>query len=1009
MRRLLLAILVAILAAPSLARPIVASEGIPFYKHTAFPTSSGAPGGVNALAQTPDGMLWIGTQKGLYRFDGSSFERVLVPDSLPRRSLQIQSLLADRSGVLWIGHNWGGVETLRNGRFEDRNQGHHYAYTAAIVEAADGAVWAMADGLAFTDLQIYRNYRRHDATPFLPVSKIHGYHLVPEPDGTIWLGLEGPLARLRRGEHRFTLLGSSNPYSAAIAIAPDGRPLSIGADGLRYALPDHGAKSEPIMRFPDGLGQFIATRGTQRDLWIAVSGSGIYRVDLATSNGNARAWRFAAKDLTSPLIGAMLVDREGSVWVGTERGLDQFTPALFNEVLPTTAVPANANPLWDGAELIGSSGGSFIVKVSHSYFRPTPDGGLAPIAGMQNLSERPCLDEQGDIFAVRGSSIGRLDGGISHPMPSNERVPDVDKCRVADRGRRIYVVNDTGLYRLAGQKWTRVRLAPEFLNDPPINVTLRTPDEFLAHVGNVAVFHISGNKRTTLFRRANNPVTYVNVIVSTPSGFLLGGTDGLARYNGRKLQVLDRARYPFFDEVVGMARGTGDTFWVMATAGLIKLRADELDAAFNHPGVPLHADIFGLGDGLDANVLAIDTNGIATDPTGRVWLATDHGIYIFDPDRRADRGRAPPLSITSVDVDGKAFPTNGEITLPPGPNDVRIRFMVGSLRNPIKIQSRYRLIGLGSGWIDPGTAKEAIYTHLPPGRYEFQVIAADANGHWNRAGASLRLRVPPTFVQSWWFTALCCLAVLIIVAGLYRARLAQHAANLRAKIEARSSERERIARELHDTLLQGVQALIIGMQNVADDLPSEAPQRGRMLLELDRADHLLAEGRDRVHDLRSSEPVSLESALASVGSWHSERSRPKVRFSVEGAPRAVRPEVSVEVTRIVEEALTNVHQHARAENVVVTVDYGLRALTVQVQDDGVGGVSDDTIERRRAAGHFGVTGMRERAAKIGATWKIAEAAGGGTLVTLRVPGKLAYAHGASGLLGRLRFARAASD
>jgi signal transduction histidine kinase len=325
-------------------------------------------------------------------------------------------------------------------------------------------------------------------------------------------------------------------------------------------------------------------------------------------------------------------------------------------------------------------------------------------------------------------------------------------------------------------------------------------------------------------------------------------------------------------------------------------------------------------------------------------------------------------------------------------NDLQIDYSAGSLTVPERVRFRYKLEGLDRDWQDVGVRREAHYTNLGPGHYTFRVTAANNDGVWNNTGASVDFVIAPAFYQTGWFYALCALAGAAILAALYRLRMRQLAAQIRGRLEERLAERERIARDLHDTLLQGMQGLIWRFQAATDRIPSSEPARQLMEQSLDRADQLLAESRDKVKDLRpaSSEAADLAQSIAAEGKEFSGTHAAEFRVSVFGARRELHPIVREEGFLIAREALANAFRHAQAAHIEAEVGYDKIALQVRIRDDGKG-IATKVLDEGGAPGHFGLMGMRERARKLGAQLDVWSRPGAGTEIDLRVPAKVAYA------------------
>jgi len=320
---------------------------------------------------------------------------------------------------------------------------------------------------------------------------------------------------------------------------------------------------------------------------------------------------------------------------------------------------------------------------------------------------------------------------------------------------------------------------------------------------------------------------------------------------------------------------------------------------------------------------------------------------------------------------------------------VVFNFIGLSLAVPRRVRYRYLLDGYDKDWSQPNESREAAYTSLPPDRYTFRVMASNSEGLWNGTPASVTLEVEPQLVQTWWFrmTGLCLTAAAIFAGFRYRLARVHAAMNLR--FEERLAERTRIARELHDTLLQSFQGLMLRLQVVDDLLP---PGKAKEQLEqsLERADQAIAEGRSAVHDLRSSTTTTndLAQAVRALGEELATQDSTAFRLVVEGQARDLHPIIRDELYGVTREALRNAFRHAAAHHIETEITFGERAFLLRIRDDGQG-IPTETLEAGRR-GHYGLSGMRERAQQIGAKLEIWSRPKAGTEIELSIPGPIAY-------------------
>jgi signal transduction histidine kinase len=361
-------------------------------------------------------------------------------------------------------------------------------------------------------------------------------------------------------------------------------------------------------------------------------------------------------------------------------------------------------------------------------------------------------------------------------------------------------------------------------------------------------------------------------------------------------------------------------------------------------------------------------------------------------------GTAPPVQIRAVQSDGRAYQVLPEITLPEGGSNLQLAFTALSLSMPERVRFRYRLEGVDHHWQEAGERRAAFYTNLQPGSYRFQVTAANEDGVWNSDGASLRITIPPMFTQTPWFIALLAVLGGLALWGLYALRVRQLEARMHERLQVRLRERARIARGLHDTLLQSVQSLIMFFDRQAQALPYGTQERKKIEQTLELADQLMIEGRDYIMELRSGDaPGDLAAVLAEYGGVLLHE---RLHATVIGNPRALLPHVHGEVHAIAREALFNAARHAQASRVELALEYGPDHFTVRIHDDGSGLASDVALTQARP-GHFGLVGMRERASAIGAVFTVASMPGQGTAVGLSLGAKLAYVERRGAWLTRL--------
>jgi signal transduction histidine kinase len=366
--------------------------------------------------------------------------------------------------------------------------------------------------------------------------------------------------------------------------------------------------------------------------------------------------------------------------------------------------------------------------------------------------------------------------------------------------------------------------------------------------------------------------------------------------------------------------------------------------------------------------------------------------------------------ITGLSIDETKAPLADDVALPPHTTDLQIDYTATSLAMPQHVRFRYKLEGVDADWKEAGARRQAFYTNLGPGAYQFTVLAANEDGVWTAEGRSLAFSIAPAWYQTQWFRLLCVLAAIVLLALAYRLRINQVMVAMRARLEERLMERERIARDLHDTLLQGLQGLTLHFQAVAARIPKNEPTHDMMEEALTLADEVMVESRNRVKDLRASTQMQgdLPAALAAIGQPLAQEQATKFSVAIEGAPRKLHPIVREEAFSIGREALLNAFRHAGARKIEVEVSFKPGDLRVRVRDDGCG-IEPDVLESGGRSGHWGLIVMRERASKIKGHVEIWSRKGDGTEIELRVPASMAYSGDARTGGWRSRFSSGAAQ
>jgi len=945
------------------------STSLANYGRQAWVMENGLPQNtVLAIAQTNDGFLWLGTEAGLVRFDGvefQTFDRNSIP-ALP--GSDIRCLLAAPDGALWIGTNAGLVRwkdgavktfTTQDGLLDNG--------ILALSEGTDGILWAW--------------------TEHGPAQMIAGRFA---PKGTV--------------DHIPLSSGLENPGTAIFhKLMPNGTVVSGSSNGLNLVGAKKSAGSSMFLAVGRELpGSRIQTVFADREgaLWIGTNAGLVRWV-------NGKVDRFPVTDpLATASILGLMEDREGDLWVGTEiNGFDVLRDQRFRTIdtrdgltsdRVTTVVEDAAGTLWagtqeDGLNALRRDAGSAAWRTVRSL---TVNNGLASNV-ILSLAAAP----NGDLWVGTPDGLNRIRGNKVDTFTSADGLPD-DFARSllidADgtlwigtrRGLTHWEVGKIGMGGLGSGAGMETYTRDNGLGSDLVGAMARDThgDLWVATLAGLSRLH--GNTISNFTTADGLSSNVVTAVLPRADGTLLIGTQdhGWDVWDGSKFSkamhngLEDTTIHAILDDGEGR-------LWFATGDGIARCDCNEMAGA-GPAGSCSNWMAFGTADGLHSRETANNSHPSAwRSRDGRLWFATAQGLVEVDPAHFPVNAVPPPVSLERFQVDDVAQTLRGaDSLLRVAAGRVHFEFDYAGLSfvAPQKVRYRYMLEGFDHGWTDAGTRRTAYYTNIPPGRYTFRVQAANNDGLWNTTGAALSFELRPHFYQTLWFYALLVLALAGTVLLVLKRRLYVAEREFNAVL----AERSRIAREIHDTLAQGYVGVSVQLEVLAELLRQRKMEdAGRQLDQTrDYVRHGLADARQSIWALRTQDanettlPLKLRRMAEAAGG-----DGLTSRFSLFGAYRPLPVETEREVVRVAQEAIQNVKKHAGANELSVQLEYGPEAVALEIRDDGRGGALGPTTESSQ--GHFGLTGMRERAAAIGATLEVSSAPGAGTTIRLNVPAR----------------------
>ena len=965
------------------------------YAHTSWKISDGFPKAeIFSIAQTHDGYLWLGTELGLFRFDGVKHVQWSPPANQALPSNWIFNLMVSRDGTLWIG-TAKGLASWKDGKLVQYPE-LAGRYIFKVLEDREGTVWASGGAVPAGKLCQIRNGSVQCFGDDGSLGRAV-FNLYEDKKGNLWVGVKEGIWRWKPGPPKFYPLPGEPDGIQCLGEDNDGT-LLVGWNGGIHRFIEGKTETYTIPGKEGRIRARTLLRDRDGGLWIGSLNEGLIHVHQGTTD----VYGFS-HGLSGEAGQTLFEDREGNVWVATGSGLDRFR----DYVAATFSVNQGLSSSRIHSVLADRNGGVWVAtrndvnrlhngQVTIVSVNSSSQDGFGPNSLFQ--------DAAGKIWVTTPFGFGYLDNNRLIPIHTGRGSVT---AMAQDSAGNLWIANEhVGLFQVFRDRVVQ-QIAWSKLGRMD-HVSTMVADHAGGGVwlgfflGGIAYFKDGQITKSYTAADGLSEDRVADLRLDRDGALWVATEAGLGRLKDGRIATLSSQDGMPCVAVHWLMDDNAGAYWLYTACGLLRLARNEVDAwaaAVDQNLIakpPLHPTIFDINDGV--KTLATGNHfspQVAKSINGKLWFSPTDGLLVVDPARLPFNKVTPPVHVEQLIADRQRYDTiaggSGSLRLPPFIRDLQIDYSALSLVAPEKILFRYKLDGRDHDWQEVTSRRQAFYNDLPPGDYRFHVMASNNSGVWNETGAYVDFTIAPAYYQTAWFRIAMLVVFLLALAALYQLRLRQVARVMRGRMEERLEERERIARDLHDTLLQSVQGLILKFHAVLKQIPQDMPAHAALEKTLDHADQVLEEGRDSIRNLRvdSASLSDLPAAFVSVAEETSQGRDAIFKTVVEGRVHELHPLVLEECYFIGREAIINALSHSEAHHVEAEITYDTSQFRLRVRDDGRG-IEPEILEAGGRSGHWGLQGMRERAEKIGGQLRFWSRSETGTEVELTVPGSTAY-------------------
>ncbi len=963
------------------------TTNLPGYSIRTWGTESGLPDdAVTAVVQTRDGYLWLATYDGLARFDGVTFTNFDSSTTPEMRSTRVTSLYEDPKGNLWIGFETGELVRYRDGHFYATKFRAPWEQKKIQNIAADASndLWLLNDAGTLANLE-GKVIANRDAR-----GQFGATAMASNPEGTIWADWGGNAFVLKSGELS-PLPSRAGDYVKGICAGMDGGLWTVGQNYLSEwkdgHMLDQGASplgQSSVIAMLEMKSGCLAVGTLDQGLFLIFPHRGV--VHLSRANGFPDNW-----------VRALCEDREGSLWVGTgSSGLVEVRPSRVTTLKAPDdwkgASVLSVTPSHDGALWVSTEGAGLYRFYRNAWTNYGEAQGISN-SFVWSVSE----DTRSNLWVgMWGGGVAMKHDGRFAPVSPIEQ-PLAATAILHGRNEVTWIGTTTGLIQYRNGAVVHYG-EKEGLVLPDVRALAEAPDGTLWFGMLGGGLGCLQNGVVTQYRKRDGLSSdFVQCLYLDTDGTLWIGTygGGLDRLKDGHFSVVSMNQGLPNNYICAIVQDKSENFWISCHAGIFRVQKSELEQCADEQIPLVHPLVYGIGDGMPTLQCSGGFQPAAfRDDQEQLWFSTGRGVVVIIPEDIKVNQLPPPVLIEKMVVDGKSEggidSTNNPLRIAPGGQRFEFDYTGISFVTPEKVGFKYRLVGLDKDWIDAGPKRTVVYSYIPPGRYQFEVVAGNSDGVWNKAGANLAFMVQPYFWQTWTFrigTGLAA-AALLAASVLWIARW-----RLRRKVErlerqrAIERERARIARDIHDNLGANLTRISLLSQFAHGELhnPEAAAVQLNRIYETTRE---MTRAMDEIVWAVNPEHDTLDSLVNYLGKYSldylgSLGIRCRLDLPVQLPQWLITAEMRHHLFLALKEALNNVVKHAAASEVSVSLTTGQNSFTLVARDNGRGFVPNGvpaSQETGRPGSRNGLVNMRRRLEKIGGRCEIQSKPGAGTEV-----------------------------